>query len=128
VGLDYVTLGQPADTLSGGECQRLKLATCLAKGSRAHTLFILDEPTVGLHPADVRRLLVCFDMLLESGHSLIVIEHDLDVLAAADHVIDLGPDAGPNGGRVVAQGTPEQLTLVALSVTGRYLRERLVLK
>jgi excinuclease ABC subunit A len=125
VGLDYVTLGQPADTLSGGECQRLKLATCLAKGNRSHTLFVLDEPTVGLHPADVRRLLSCFDMLVESGHSLIVIEHDLDVLAAADHLIDLGPDAGPNGGRVIAQGTPEQVTLVDQSVTGRYLSEQL---
>lgn len=125
VGLDYVTLGQPVDTLSGGECQRLKLATCLAKGSRSHTLFVLDEPSIGLHSADVRRLLGCFNMLVDSGHSLIVIEHDLDVLAAADHLIDLGPEAGPNGGRVVAAGTPEQVALTEQSVTGRYLRERL---
>ncbi|MBI5757700.1 MAG: excinuclease ABC subunit UvrA [Planctomycetales bacterium] len=128
VGLEYLTLGQPADTLSGGECQRLKLAACLAKGNRSQTLFVLDEPTVGLHPADVRRLLACFDMLLEGGHSLIVIEHDLDVLAAADYVIDLGPEAGPNGGRVVAQGTPEQVALVEQSVTAPYVRGRLAVK
>jgi excinuclease ABC subunit A len=122
VGLDYLRLGQPADTLSGGECQRLKLAGHLAASRKPRCLFLLDEPTAGLHPADVSRLLDCCDRLLQTGHSLIVVEHDLDVIKCADHVIDLGPGAGADGGRVVAEGTPEELTRVDESHTGVALR------
>jgi excinuclease ABC subunit A len=123
VGLDYLRLGQPADTLSGGECQRLKVAGHLAASRKQRCLFLLDEPTAGLHPADVSRLLDCFDRLLQTGHSLIVVEHDLDVIKCADHVIDLGPGAGAAGGAVVATGTPEQVAQVEASVTGRWLRQ-----
>jgi excinuclease ABC subunit A len=122
VGLDYLRLGQPADTLSGGESQRLKLAGHLASSRRPRCLFLLDEPTTGLHPADVARLLDCFDRLLETGHSLIVVEHDLDVIKCADHVIDLGPGAGAEGGQVVAEGTPEEVAAASESQTGRWLR------
>ncbi len=122
VGLDYLRLGQPADTLSGGECQRLKLAGHLAASRRPRCLFLLDEPTTGLHPADVARMLDCFDRLLQTGHSLIVVEHDLDVIKCADYVIDLGPGAGAEGGRIVAEGTPEGVATVAESQTGRWLR------
>jgi excinuclease ABC subunit A len=122
VGLDYLRLGQPADTLSGGECQRLKLAGHLAASRKPRCLFLLDEPTAGLHPADVARLLDCFDRLLQTGHSLIVVEHHLDVIKCADHVIDLGPGAGEAGGRVVAAGTPEQVAQVDESCTGQWLR------
>lgn len=121
VGLDYVTLGQPADTLSGGESQRLKLAACLSQSSRTRTLFILDEPTTGLHPADVRVLLDCFNVLLSAGHSLLVVEHNLDVMCAADYLIDLGPEAGAAGGQIVAEGTPEQVAATNGSLTGAYL-------
>ena len=122
VGLEYLRLGQPADTLSGGECQRLKLAGHLAASRKPRCLFLLDEPTAGLHPADVSRLLDCFDRLLQTGHSLIVIEYDLDVIKCADHIIDLGPDAGAEGGQVVAAGTPEVVAQVEASSTGRWLR------
>lgn len=122
VGLDYLPLGQPATTLSGGESQRLKLAAHLAGGSRSRTLFLLDEPTSGLHPADVTRLLACFASLLLVGHSLIVVEHDLEVVKSADYVVDLGPEAGAHGGEVVAVGTPEEICGVDASITGRYLR------
>jgi excinuclease ABC subunit A len=125
VGLDYLRLGQPADTLSGGESQRLKLAGHLASSRRPRCLFLLDEPTTGLHPADVARLLDCFDRLLQTGHSLIVVEHDLDVIKCADHVIDLGPGAGAEGGRVVAAGTPEEVAASPESQTGRWLRRAL---
>src|SRR5438067_330814 len=118
VGLEYVRLGQPADTLSGGECQRLKLAGHLAASRKPRCLFLLDEPTTGLHTADVVRLLDCFDRLLEAGHSLIVVEHDLEVIKCADYVIDLGPGAGPEGGMAVAEGTPEQVAAVDESATG----------
>jgi excinuclease ABC subunit A len=121
VGLDYITLGQPANTLSGGESQRLKLAAFLSRASRARTLFIVEEPTVGLHPADVARLLDCLGQILAGGHSLIVIEHNLDFVQSADYVIDLGPGAGPAGGRVVATGTPAEIARVRESVTGRFL-------
>jgi excinuclease ABC subunit A len=122
VGLDYLRLGQPADTLSGGESQRLKLAGHLASSRRPRCLFLLDEPTTGLHPADVSRLLDCFDRLLQTGHSLIVVEHDLDVIKCADHVIDLGPGAGAAGGRVVVAGTPEEVAAAPESQTGKWLR------
>jgi excinuclease ABC subunit A len=121
VGLDYITLGQPASTLSGGESQRLKLAAFLSRSSRARTLFIVDEPTVGLHPADVARLLDCLGQILAGGHSLIVIEHNLDFVQSADYVIDLGPGPGSAGGRVVATGTPAEIARVPESVTGRFL-------
>lgn len=123
VGLDYVPLGQPATTLSGGESQRLKLASFLATGTQSRTLFLLDEPTTGLHPADVATLLRCFEGLLAIGHSILVIEHNLDVVRAADYVIDLGPEAGDAGGTVVAQGTPEEIAQCPQSITGRYLRQ-----
>jgi excinuclease ABC subunit A len=122
VGLDYVRLGQPANTLSGGEAQRLKLAAHLSRAKRGRCLFILDEPTTGLHFSDVVQLLDCFDALLAVGHSLIVVEHDLQVMKAADYIIDLGPGAADHGGRVVAKGTPEDVAQCADSVTGRFLR------
>jgi excinuclease ABC subunit A len=121
VGLDYLTLGQPASTLSGGESQRLKLASFLSRASRARTLFVVDEPTTGLHPADVVRLLDCLGQLLAAGHSLVVIEHNLDFIRNADYLIDLGPGAGAAGGRVIATGTPEEIARVADSITGRFL-------
>jgi excinuclease ABC subunit A len=122
VGLDYLRLGQPADTLSGGEAQRLKLAGHLASSRKQRVLFILNEPTTGLHLADVGRLLDCFDRLLATGHSLIVIEHHLDVIKCADHVIDLGPGAAADGGRVVAAGTPETIAAANGSHSGQWLR------
>jgi len=121
VGLDYITLGQPANTLSGGESQRLKLASFLSRASRARTLFIVDEPTTGLHPADVARLIDCLGQLLAGGHSVIVIEHNLDFIRSADYVIDLGPGAGAAGGRIVATGIPEEISRVADSITGQFL-------
>jgi excinuclease ABC subunit A len=122
VGLDYVRLGQATDTLSGGESQRLKLAGHLASNRKPRCLFILVEPTAGLHPADTQCLLDCFDRLVQTGHTVLVIEHNLDVIKCADHVIDLGPGAGPEGGRVVATGTPEEIVDVNESQTGRWLR------
>jgi excinuclease ABC subunit A len=121
VGLGYVRLGQPATTLSGGEAQRVKLAAELQKRSTGATLYVLDEPTTGLHPEDVRRLLGVLQSLVAMGNTVLVIEHNLDVIKTADWVIDLGPGAGPDGGQVVAQGTPEDVASVAASVTGRFL-------
>jgi excinuclease ABC subunit A len=121
VGLDYLRLGQPLSTLSGGEAQRVKLAAHLGRESKAHTLFIFDEPTTGLHLADIERLLGCFARLVERGHSLLVIEHNLEVVKCADWVIDLGPEGGDGGGEVVAVGTPEQIAANPRSVTGKYL-------
>ncbi len=123
VGLDYVRLGQPANTLSGGEAQRLKLAAYMSSVKRGRCLFLLDEPTTGLHFADIVQLLDCFDALLAVGHSLIVVEHNLQLIKAADYVIDLGPGAADEGGRIVAQGTPEMVANTPESITGRYLAE-----
>ena len=122
VGLGYIKLGQPATTLSGGEAQRVKLSTELARRSTGKTLYILDEPTTGLHMADVHRLLEVLDRLVDAGDTVVVIEHNLDVIKRADHVIDLGPEGGLRGGRVIAAGTPEQLTEVTESYTGQYLK------
>ena len=122
VGLDYIKLGQPATTLSGGEAQRVKLSTELARRSTGKTLYILDEPTTGLHMADVHRLLEVLDRLVDAGDTVVVIEHNLDVIKRADHVIDLGPEGGLGGGRVIASGTPEELAAVAESHTGQYLK------
>jgi excinuclease ABC subunit A len=123
VGLDYVRLGQPANTLSGGEAQRLKLAGYMSGAKRGRSLFLLDEPTTGLHFSDIVQLLDCFDALLAVGHSLIVIEHNLQLMKAADYLIDLGPDAADEGGTVVAKGTPEMVAHAPASVTGRFLAE-----
>ena len=122
VGLGYVRLGQPLDTLSGGESQRLKIARELGRNDGGRGLFILDEPTVGLHPADIHTLVGALDALVAQGHSLIVIEHNLDLIKCADYVIDLGPEGGEQGGRVVVAGTPEVVAKHGKSITGRYLR------
>ncbi len=121
-GLDYIRLGQPANTLSGGESQRLKLALYLSLLKKERTLFILDEPTTGLHFADIVQLLDCFDALIDTGHSLIVVEHNLQMIRAADYVIDLGPGAAERGGTLVAQGTPEEIAEIPASRTGAFLQ------
>ncbi|HTN76018.1 MAG TPA: excinuclease ABC subunit A, partial [Pirellulaceae bacterium] len=125
VGLDYLRLGQPANTLSAGEAQRLKLAGYLSAAMRHRTLFILDEPTTGLHFADIVQLLDCFEALLNVGHSLIVVEHNLQMMKAADYIIDMGPQAGDGGGEIVVQGTPEEVAREPRSATGRALAEAL---
>jgi excinuclease ABC subunit A len=122
VGLDYIQLGQPATTLSGGEAQRIKLASELGGAAGGHTLYVLDEPTTGLHFADVQRLLGVLQRLADAGHTLVVIEHNLDVIKCADWIIDLGPEGGDRGGQVVATGTPEEIAIHPTSFTGRYLR------
>ena len=122
VGLGYIHLGQAATTLSGGEAQRVKLATELAKRDTGRTLYILDEPTTGLHFEDVRLLLEVLHRLVDKGNSVVVIEHNLDVIKTADWIIDLGPEGGDAGGRIVAQGTPEEVAATAGSSTGQFLR------
>ncbi len=122
IGLGYLRLGQPATTLSGGEAQRIKIAAHLSSNSGERLLYVLDEPTTGLHFDDIAKLLTAFRKLLEAGHSLVVIEHNLDVVKTADYIIDLGPEGGEDGGFVVAAGTPEQVAQVEASHTGRYLR------
>ncbi len=122
VGLGYVKIGQPATTLSGGEAQRVKLATELSKRSTGSTIYILDEPTTGLHIADVHKLIEVLQQLVDKGNSVVVIEHNLDLIKTADHIIDLGPEGGNRGGTIVAQGTPEEVALVEGSYTGQYLR------
>ncbi|HLL86590.1 MAG TPA: excinuclease ABC subunit UvrA, partial [Thermoleophilaceae bacterium] len=126
VGLDYVRLGQPATQLSGGEAQRVKLATELSKVATGRTLYILDEPTTGLHFADVERLLDMLDRLVEAGNTVVVIEHNLDVIKTADRIIDMGPEGGEEGGLVVARGTPEEVAATEGSYTGGFLREIVV--
>jgi excinuclease ABC subunit A len=123
VGLGYVTLGQPATTLSGGEAQRVKLARELARKATGRTLYVLDEPTTGLHFTDIEALLAALTDLRDQGNTIVVIEHNLDVVARADWVIDLGPEGGSGGGQIVAVGTPEQVTECVASHTGRYLLE-----
>ncbi len=122
VGLEYVRLGQPLTTLSGGESQRLKLAAHMAKAKKAGTLFIFDEPTTGLHFHDIQRLLWAFRELIDQGHSIVVIEHNMEVVKCADHIIDLGPEGGDGGGAIIATGTPEQVAAVEKSYTGQFLR------
>src|SRR5947199_182287 len=121
VGLDYVKLGQPATTLSGGEAQRVKLAAELSKVATGRTLYILDEPTTGLHFADIQRLLEVLMRLVDGGNSVVVIEHNTDVIKVSDRIIDLGPEGGEEGGYVIATGTPEKVAEVAESNTGRFL-------
>jgi excinuclease ABC subunit A len=122
VGLGYVRLGQPAPTLSGGEAQRVKLASELQKRSTGRTVYVLDEPTTGLHFEDIRKLLLVLDSLVDKGNTVIVIEHNLDVIKTADWLIDMGPEGGHKGGTVVAAGTPEEVAEIAESYTGGFLR------
>ena len=123
VGLGYIKLGQPSTQLSGGEAQRIKLASELSKRSTGKTLYILDEPTTGLHFADVDKLLQVLDTLVDAGNTVVVIEHNLDVIKRADHIIDLGPDGGFRGGQIVAEGTPEEVAEVEGSYTGEFLKK-----
>ncbi|HEY5537608.1 MAG TPA: excinuclease ABC subunit UvrA, partial [Acetobacterium sp.] len=123
VGLSYVKLGQPSTQLSGGEAQRIKLATELSKRNTGKTLYILDEPTTGLHMADIDRLITVLQRLADSGSTVVVIEHQLDMIKVADHIIDLGPEGGDGGGTIVAMGTPEEIAEVAESYTGQYLKK-----
>ncbi|MBI3308500.1 MAG: ATP-binding cassette domain-containing protein, partial [Candidatus Melainabacteria bacterium] len=125
VGLGYIKLGQPATTLSGGEAQRIKLAEQLSRRSTGKTIYLLDEPTVGLHSYDVHHLLEVLNRLVDSGNTVVVIEHNFDVIKQADWVIDLGPEGGDNGGQVVCEGTPEEITKHEKSYTGQYLKKAL---
>jgi excinuclease ABC subunit A len=125
VGLGYLTLGQSAPTLSGGEAQRVKLAKFLSKTPGEHTLYFFDEPTTGLHFEDIQKLLDSFNELVNNGHSVIIIEHNLDIIKNADHIIDIGPEGGFAGGQIVAEGTPEEIANVDKSHTGKYLKDLL---
>jgi excinuclease ABC subunit A len=125
VGLGYIKIGQPATTLSGGEAQRVKLSTELSKRATGQTIYILDEPTTGLHTADVHKLIEVLQKLTDQGNSILVIEHNLDVIKSADYVIDLGPEGGDGGGTVVAAGTPEDVAKCEKSYTGQYLKKHL---
>jgi excinuclease ABC subunit A len=125
VGLGYISLGQSAVTLSGGEAQRVKLATELAKKDTGKTFYILDEPTTGLHFQDIEMLLSVLQKLADRGNTVLVIEHNMDVIKVADHIIDLGPEGGSGGGRILATGTPEQIVKVKESITGKFLKEEL---
>ncbi|MFZ2200622.1 MAG: excinuclease ABC subunit UvrA, partial [Leptotrichiaceae bacterium] len=117
--------GQPATTLSGGEAQRIKLASELSKISRGNTIYILDEPTTGLHFEDIRKLLLVLDRLVEKGNTVLVIEHNLDVVKCADYIIDVGPEGGHKGGKIIATGTPEEIVKVKKSYTGQFLKKYL---
>ena len=123
VGLGYIKLGQPATTLSGGEAQRVKLAKELSKKSTGRTLYLLDEPTTGLHFDDVRKLLDVLNRLVDQGNTVVVIEHNMEVIKSADHIIDLGPGGGQEGGQVVFSGTPEEIIKYPLSFTGQFLKK-----
>ena len=125
VGLGYIKLGQSSNTLSGGENQRVKLAYYLGMEKVEPTIFIFDEPTTGLHFHDIKRLLAAFDALILRGHTLVIIEHNMDVIKCADHIIDLGPEGGAQGGNVVVCGTPHEVAACPYSYTGRYLKEKL---
>ena len=125
VGLSYIRLGQPSTTLSGGEAQRIKLATELSKRSTGKTIYILDEPTTGLHFADVHKLIEILRRLSEGGNTVVVIEHNLDVIKTADHIIDIGPEGGDRGGTVIARGTPEEVAENPVSYTGKYVKKYL---
>ena len=128
VGLGYIKLGQPSTTLSGGEAQRIKLATELSRRSTGKTLYILDEPTTGLHTDDVAKLIGILNRLANEGNTVVVIEHNLDVIKCADYCIDLGPEGGDKGGTVVASGTPEEIAACRGSYTGQYLEKALAQK
>ncbi|MBQ4281451.1 MAG: excinuclease ABC subunit UvrA, partial [Spirochaetales bacterium] len=123
VGLGYIKLGQSALTLSGGEAQRVKLSLELSKIGTGKTLYVLDEPTTGLHFADIKKLMEVVDRLVEAGNTVVMIEHNMDVIKLADHIIDLGPEGGDGGGHIVAQGTPEEVALCKESYTGFYLKQ-----
>jgi excinuclease ABC subunit A len=123
VGLGYVRIGQPAPTLSGGEAQRVKLARELSRRATGCTLYVLDEPSVGLHAADVHKLIEVLQRLVDTGNSVLIIEHNLDIIKVADYLIDLGPEGGDRGGEIVAEGTPEQVALVEASYTGQFLKQ-----
>jgi len=125
VGLGYITLGQQATTLSGGEAQRIKLSKELSKRNTGKTLYLLDEPTTGLHFADIEKLLAVLNYLVERKNTVVVIEHHMDVIKTADHIIDLGPEGGDRGGYVVGAGTPEEITKIKGSYTGEFLRKHL---
>ena len=128
VGLGYMKLGQSATTLSGGEAQRVKLASELYKRINGNTIYILDEPTTGLHQYDIERLMIMINKIIEAGATAIIIEHNLDVIKLADHIIDLGPNGGDNGGQIVATGTPEEVAQVPESKTGEFLKKKLNIK
>ena len=125
VGLGYIKLGQSSTTLSGGEAQRVKLATELSKRGTGKTIYVLDEPTTGLHAADVHRLVDVLQQLVDNGNTVVVIEHNLDMIKTADHIIDLGPEGGSGGGTIVAEGTPEKVAECKNSYTGKYLKKYL---
>ena len=125
VGLSYVRLGQPSTTLSGGEAQRVKLATELSRRSTGKTIYILDEPTTGLHFADVHKLIEILHRLTEGGNTVVVIEHNLDVIKTADYIIDVGPNGGDRGGQIIARGTPEKVAASEISYTGQYIKKYL---
>lgn len=128
VGLGYIKIGQPSTTLSGGEAQRVKLATELSRRSTGKTIYILDEPTTGLHTADVHKLVEVLQKLVDAGNTVVVIEHNLDMIKTADYIIDLGPEGGDRGGEVVVCGTPEKVAKSTGSYTGRYLKDYLAKK
>jgi excinuclease ABC subunit A len=125
VGLGYIHLGQPAPTLSGGEAQRVKLSRELSKIATGNTMYILDEPSVGLHAHDVAKLILALNRLVDKGNTVIIIEHNMDIIKVADHIIDLGPEGGDLGGHIVAQGTPEEVMATEQSYTGQFLRSHL---
>ena len=128
VGLGYIKIGQQATTLSGGEAQRIKLAKELSRRSTGRTVYILDEPTTGLHQHDIKKLLEILHTFVATGNTVIVIEHNLDVIKTADHIIDIGPDGGVKGGEIIAEGKPEEIVKVNSSYTGKYLSPLLISK